>query len=78
METNLVLRALASSPAVQKLCAALPSAGDHLTIGGAIGSLGSATIAALHRAHPGRVFVVAAESPRDAIALENDLSLIHI
>ena len=76
METNLVLRALASSPAVQKLCAALPSAGDHLTIGGAIGSLGSATIAALHRAHPGRVFVVAAESPRDAIALENDLEAL--
>ena len=38
-----------------------------------MGSLAPATVAALHRAHPGRVFVAIAESPQDATRLESDL-----
>jgi len=76
VETNLVLRALSSSPAIQSLGGSLPAPGARHTIGGAIGSLAPATVATLRRAHPGRVFVAVAESPRDAISVENDLEAL--
>ncbi|MGB1656679.1 MAG: transcription-repair coupling factor, partial [Longimicrobiales bacterium] len=76
VETNLVLRALSSSPAIQSLSASIPAPGARHAIGGAIGSLGPASVATLHRAHPGRVFVAVAESPRDAISVENDLEAL--
>jgi len=76
MESNVVLRALGSSPAIQSLCATLPTPGHRHVIGGAIGSLAPATVAALHRAHPGRVFVAIAESPQDATCLESDLEAL--
>lgn len=76
METNLVLRSLGSSPALSSLAASLPTPGQRAVLGGAIGSLGPAVVAALHRAHPGRIFVAIAESPRDAVATENDLDAL--
>ena len=45
-------------------------------LGGAIGSLGAISVAALHRAHPERVFVVVAESPQDAVSVEADLETV--
>ena len=76
LETNRLLRAIGSSPALQSLSATLPAPGTHRALGGAIGSLGPATVAALHRMHPRKIFVVVAETPRDAISLENDLEAL--
>lgn len=76
METNLLLKALQSSPAIESLNGHIPPPGASQELGGVIGSLGSATIAALHRAHPGRIFVSVCESPRDALSFENDLETL--
>ena len=76
METSLLLRALESSPAVKRLSADLPPPGTRRELGGAIGSLGSAAIAALHRAHPRKTFVTICESPHDALSLQNDLEAL--
>ena len=75
-ESNLVLRAVGSAPAVLRASASLPAPGARLALGGAIGSLAPAVVAALHRAHPGRVFVAIAESPGDAVAVEADLEAL--
>jgi len=45
-------------------------------VGGAIGSLGPAIVAALHRANPDRVFVVIADSPGAAVAAEADFEAL--
>jgi len=74
--TNAVLAAIASCPAVQRVGASIPSAGEHLVIGGAPGSLAPAIVAALHRASPERVFIAVAESPQAAVAAEADLEAI--
>lgn len=74
--TSLILRAVASSPAVIATAADLPAPGQLAVLGGALGSLGPAVVAALHRAHPGRVFVAVAESPQDAVAVAADLEAI--
>ena len=74
--TNAVLRALHSSPAVRTTSEALPLPGERHVLGGAIGSLETAVVAVLHLAHPERVFVAVAESPRDAISVEADLETL--
>ncbi len=76
VETSLLLRALESSPAIKDLSANMPPPGARQELGGAIGSLGSAAIAALHRAHPRKTFVTICESPHDALSLQNDLEAL--
>jgi transcription-repair coupling factor (superfamily II helicase) len=75
-QTNVILTAVGSSPAVRATAADLPTPGSRAVLGGAVGSLGPIVVAALHRAHPDRVFVVVAESPRDATAVEADLETV--
>jgi transcription-repair coupling factor (superfamily II helicase) len=74
--TNAIVRAVASSPAVLATSADLPNAGERHVLGGAIGSLGTAVVAALHEMHPGRVFVVVAETPQAAVEVEADLEAL--
>jgi transcription-repair coupling factor (superfamily II helicase) len=74
--TNAVLRGIASSPAFGAVSSSLPSPGARTVLGGAIGSLGPAVVAALHRSHRERVFVAVAPSPRDAVAVEADLETL--
>lgn len=74
--TNIILRAVASCPAVRATSADLPAPGARAVLGGAVGSLGPAVVAALHRAHPERVFVAVGESPGDAVAIEADLEAV--
>lgn len=76
MAGNIVLEAVGSSPAVRALAEKLPGAGEGAKLGGAVGSLGAVAVAALHRANPERVFVVVAESPQDAVAVEADLETV--
>ena len=73
---NASLDAIASCPAVRSAAAALPAPGGHSTVGGAVGSLAPAIVAALHRANPDRVFVAVADSPGAAVAAEADLEAI--
>ncbi len=74
--TNAVLRGVASSPAFVRLSEGLPAPGERADLGGAVGSLGAAVVAALHERHPGRVFVVVAESPQEAVSVEADLETL--
>jgi transcription-repair coupling factor (superfamily II helicase) len=74
--TNAILRAVASSPAVVATASSLPTPAERSVLGGAIGSLGAAVVGALHRTHRDRVFVVVAESPRDAVSVETDLETL--
>ena len=74
--TNVVLQAVGSSPAVIATSARLPAPGEHHALGGAVGSVGPAVVASLHRDHPERVFVIVTESPRDAVAVEVDLEAV--
>ena len=75
-QNNVILTAVGSSRAVQETTAQLPTPGTRTVLGGAVGSLGPAVVASLHRAHPERVFVAIAETPRDAVAVEADLEAI--
>ena len=70
------MSAVASCPAVRATSADLPRPGSRAVLGGAIGSLGPAVLAALHRDHPQRVFIAVAESPRDAVGIEADLETL--
>jgi transcription-repair coupling factor (superfamily II helicase) len=74
--TNAIVRAVASSPAVLATSADLPKAGDRHVLGGAVGSLGTAVVAALHGMHPARVLVAVAETPQAAVAVEADLEAL--
>ena len=58
--------AVASTPAFRKLLRGLPTPGGARSVGGAIGSLPLAAVAALSRRLPNRLWVVAAESPAEA------------
>lgn len=58
--------AVASTPAFRKLLRGLPSPGATRTIGGAIGSLPLAAVAALVERLPNRLWIVAASSPAEA------------
>jgi transcription-repair coupling factor (superfamily II helicase) len=74
--SNVILDAVASSPAVAETASSLPAPGSHARIGGAIGSLASVVLAALHRARPERVFVAVADSPNEAIAAQADIEAV--
>ncbi len=74
--SNVVVRAVAASRAVRSLATDLPGPGESRELGGAVGSLPAAVLAALHDAAPDRVLVALVESPRDAIAVETDLETL--
>ena len=73
---NAILSAVGSCPVVRSTARALPAPGERLVLGGAVGSLAPAVIAALHRENPARTFVVVAASPQDAISAEADLEAV--
>ncbi len=68
-----MVTALGTTPSFRSISAALPDAGGHLTVGGLHGSAGTALVAALHAAHPQRIFVVVARDPEEAARAEADL-----
>jgi transcription-repair coupling factor (superfamily II helicase) len=76
MSSNVILRAVASSPAVAAAAGALPAPGGRARIGGAIGSLAPLVVAALHRARPERVFVAVVDTPQEAIAAQADIEAV--
>ena len=73
---NAVLRAVGTCPTVLDLSTSLPLPGEKTEIGGAVGALGPLMVAALHRAHPARVFVVIGEGPSEAVGVEADLEAV--
>ncbi len=68
-----VLESLLSTPLLEELQARLPERGQGLTVGGNVGSAGSALAAALHQVHPKRIFVAVARDPDQAARIEADL-----
>ena len=71
-----ILGPLGASTTIRAVAASLPSAGERQRVGNAFGSLGPLVLAALHRAHPERVFVALAHGPREAISAEADLETV--
>ena len=71
-----ILGALASSPGFLQLKGALPPPGKELTVGGAVGSLATAIVAALHETAAERTFVVVVADPAQALAAEADLETL--
>ena len=74
--SNAILAAVSSCDAVRALAGALPVPGEKGVLGGTVGSLGPAVVAALHRANPERTFVALTESPQEAVSAEADLEAI--
>jgi transcription-repair coupling factor (superfamily II helicase) len=74
--SNLVLDAVGSCRAVEAMASRLPAPGQRAVLGSTIGSLGSAVVAALHRASPGRVLIAVAESPQAAVAAQADMETV--
>jgi transcription-repair coupling factor (superfamily II helicase) len=68
-----VVDAVCSTAAYRSLARALPGPGEHAAVGGAVGSAGAALVAALHGAHPRRIFVLVTRTPDEAARLEADL-----
>ncbi|MCG6988936.1 MAG: transcription-repair coupling factor [Gemmatimonadetes bacterium] len=68
-----IVSAVATCGAFRDLSARLPGPGGRAVLGGVRGSAASAVLAALERAHPGRVFVALVPAPAEAAALEADL-----
>jgi len=73
---NLILEAVASCPAFQKIRERFPGQAETLTIGGAHGSVGAAVFAAIHRAFPERILVAVAPDSSAASSLEADLDAL--
>ena len=71
-----IVHALGTCLGFHRLCQALPHRGERRTLGGAIGSAATASVAALHQHFPTRLLVVVAPSPRRAIEIEVDLELL--
>ncbi|MFC1660079.1 DEAD/DEAH box helicase, partial [Gemmatimonadota bacterium] len=71
-----ILQAVASSKAVRSLLAGLPSPGETLALGGAVGSSGLAAVGVLHAARPNQVLVVTCPGPREADSAEADLEAL--
>jgi len=74
--SSLILEAVASCPELRALAARLPAPGRNARLGGAVGSLASAVVAALHREHPARVFIAIVDSPQAAVAAQADLEAV--
>ena len=68
--------AAASTPALRALAAALPAPGESKSAGGMEGSLAVVATAALRALAPGRLWVVAAPSPREAADHCQDLDAL--
>jgi transcription-repair coupling factor (superfamily II helicase) len=68
-----ILAAIARCQPFSVLASRLPGPGGGALLGGIRGALGAAVVAALHRRHPDRVFVVIGAGPREAAEVEADL-----
>ncbi len=68
-----VVAELLSSPLLEELEPLVSSRKARLSVGGAVGSSGSGLVAAIHHAHPNRIFVVVAGDPDSAARIEADL-----
>ena len=75
-ESDPILEALATCPALGEWLRRLPGRGQRLVVGGAAGSASVALVASLHRSSPRRPLVALAESPRKAAAVEADLEVL--
>ena len=75
-EPHPVAAAVAATPPVRALARQLPGPGRSATVGGAIGSLPLAAVAALAGRLPNRLWIVAASSPRHAAAHMADLETL--
>ena len=75
-EPHATAEAVAATPAFRSLIEALPSPGGTATVGGAIGSLPLAVVAALAGRLTNQLWVVAASSPRRAAAHMADLETL--
>lgn len=71
-----ILAAIASCTPFQELAVRLPAPGQRDALGGVKGSAGVAVVAALHRRHPERTWVVLAAGPREAASAEADLEAL--
>ncbi len=71
-----IIAAISSCAAFQDLAAHLPVPGRRDALGGLTGSVGVAVVAALHRHHPERVWVVLTPGPSEASAAEADLEAL--
>lgn len=69
----LILSVLAAWDRARALAGALPPRGGLLTVGEAVGSSGTAVVAALYHLLPHRLWVAVASSPQDAAAIASDL-----
>src|SRR5690606_164640 len=74
--TDPIVSAVASCPVVGHLGGRLPGPGESVRVGGVVGSLAQAVVAALHRARPERVFVIVGDDPRSGMSAEADLRVL--
>lgn len=68
-----VLKSIDRTPLTARLRSGLPRAGERSTIGGIVGSAGTALVATLYATHPRRIFVLVAPDPGAADEAETDL-----
>ena len=73
---DVVLDAIATTGTFSVLRERLPEPGKSLRLGGAVGSLGRAVVAALIRHTPERIFVLVARDPQQATAMEADVEAL--
>lgn len=71
-----ILTTVAACPALRAVASAPPRPGAAVTLGGAHGSLGPAVVAALHRAHPQRIFVFVTPDPQSATGVVADFEVL--
>ncbi|MBI4520501.1 MAG: DEAD/DEAH box helicase, partial [Gemmatimonadetes bacterium] len=72
MAHPLILEAIAAAPTFAALIRGLASETASLTVGGAVGSLAAAVVAALHERQPERLLLAVVASPAEASGLEAD------
>jgi transcription-repair coupling factor (superfamily II helicase) len=68
-----VVEAIRTTPAFRTISQRLPRSRDRLAVGGVVGSAGTSLVAALHEAHPHRIFLMVADDPEQAVRIEADL-----
>ncbi|MHB1192582.1 MAG: transcription-repair coupling factor [Longimicrobiales bacterium] len=71
-----ILSAIASCEGFTELAARLPGRAQRDALGGLVGSSGAVVVAALHRHHPERVWVLLTPGPREAAAADADLDAL--
>ncbi|MBT8396605.1 MAG: hypothetical protein KJN92_06550, partial [Gemmatimonadetes bacterium] len=75
-KANPIIQAFLSSRTIKELLGTLPKPGETLTVGGCLGSGGSAAVAAVHEASENRVLVGLTSSPIEATSVAADLEAL--